>query len=530
MNIYLFSGVPFTNEYKNTFVNTYNDKSVLEELILKNYLEAEVSNVAKYDSITNTIIVERKYINCNYVVITDTINNEYKEYYYFITDVFMASTSSIRFTLELDVFNTYYSLCTIKQSKVIQSTFKDNYTLSNYTISNDKLICKNTPRDTYNLYNDTDTTYTMMALISPAEDMLTNDTVNKYIVFRTGTYLDMIRYKNYLLKQKLWFQQSGNGISFVLNTMYILPYDITTKYSYSASNDLYVKIDDSTWLNYHRLSAITNTSVVLFTQTLKLSPYYVFIAGTKSNNVRIDGNGATIDFEVKLYIDNYGSVNVLLQYGDNIIDITSDFEVDVFNDEYQLWKNQNKNTLKAQNKTNYINGAMSIASSVVGLGVGIGTGSVNGIASGTLGIASGITGIATNNMNRKAVLKDAKQKTASRNDITTANNLYTYIYGVYVEKYEPVNIDDIVDDANWYGFLFTHYDNDIKGTIHSGLQANSYINIQTDDVVILCDKCDVVSLNKLKQIFNSGVRIWYSLSKADMLDGIWYSNTEDTED
>ena len=98
-----------------------------------------------------------------------------------------------------------------------------------------------------------------------------------------------------------------------------------------------------------------------------------------------------------------------------------------------------------------------------------------------------------------------------------------------MQEYSP-HIDDIVDDANWYGFLFTHFDNNIKGTIHSGLQANNYINIQTDDVVILCDKCDVVSLNKLKQIFNSGVRIWYSLSKADMLDGIWYSNTEDTED
>ena len=534
MNIYLFSGVPFDNTYKNVFVNHYNNDSVLHELIRFNYLLAEVGNVAKYNCITNTLNVERKYINCNYVVITDTIDGEYKEFYYFVGDTAIVSTSTIQLSLELDVFHTYYGLATIKNSKVIQcSCMHDIYqNITNYTIPVDKLGSKTTPRDTTYLYNNSNTTYTLLAVISSAsDDLQDNSLINKYILMRTGSFTDIIRYKNALLKQRIWLTStpSGDGITIQVYDMYILPYDITGKYTYTDTNDVYVKVNESTTLNFHRLSAITTPSVNLYTITKKLSPVFTFIVGTKSNNIKLDGNGETLTFNVNLYIDNYGSINILLLYGDNILDITSDFSVDVYNDEYYIWKNQNKNTLKAQNKTNYINGAMSIASSVVGLGIGLGTGSVNGVASGTLGIASGITSMATNNMNRKATLKDAKQKTASRNDITSANSTYTLLYGVYIEKYEPVNIDDIIDDVNWYGFLFTTYDNDIKSSIITGL-GNEYINIQCDDVNIICDKCDVSSLNKLKAIFNSGVRIWSSIDKATILADIWVANSVDSED
>ncbi len=532
MNIYLFSGVPFDNTYKNVFVNHYNNDSVLHELIRFNYLLAEVGSVAKYNCITNTLNVERKYINCNYVVITDIIDGEYKEYYYFVSDVVIASTSTIQLSLELDVFHTYYGLATIKNSKVIQcSCMHDLYNnISNYTIPIDKLSSKTSPRDTTYLYERNNTTYTLIAVISPSSELLQqNDTINKYILMRTGSFNDMILYKNALLKQKIKPTPTGAEYTITLYDMYIIPYDITGKYTYNTTNDVYVKVNDNTDLAFHRLSAITTPSVNMYSVSVKLSPIYTFIVGTKSNNVKIDGNGETLTFYVNLYIDNYGSINVLLQYGDNVLDLTSDFAVDVYNDEYYIWKNQNKNTLKAQNKTNYINGAMSIASSVVGLGMGLSTGSVNGIASGTLGIANSITGMATNEMNRKATLKDAKQKTASRNDITSANNTYTLLYGVYIEKYEPINIDDILDDVNWYGFLFTRYDSNIKSSINTGL-ANNYINIQCDDVNIVCDKCDVSSLNKLKAIFNGGTRIWSSIDKSLILDGIWVANTETSED
>lgn len=529
MNIYLFSGVPFTNEYK----NTYGGNDLLDKLIDNNYLLAEVSSIAKYNIITSTLVVPKEYINCNYVAITSIENNVQRTLFYFVINIDVSSTSSITLMLEKDAFHSHYNQIDIKNSKVIQTNLMHQlYNVSNYTIPSDKLICESTPSERTLLHNNTPE-WTLIAVITMADDVDLNyvySNTNKYIVFRSGSYTDMVIYKNLLMAQQFTkttetITPSTKFYSFQIFELYIIPY--SNCITYDIDNDIYVPIDitTSSFMSFHRPSIFQPSSIALYSITKRLSPCFKYSIGVKSNNVLIDGNGGTIDITIRLFIDNYGSVNIILQYGENLLDITNDLKVDVYTNEYYLWKNQNANQLKAQNTTNYINGVISIASSSVALGVGVGTGSVNGIASGTLGIAKSITDIATTNMNRKAVLKDAKQKLPSRNDITTANNTYIYDYGIYIEQYTPINIDDILDDINWYGFLFTSYDTNIKTNIATALNTYAYINIQCDDVNIICNDCDIQSLNTIKDIFNSGVRIWASINKSTILKQIEQVNT-----
>lgn len=513
MDVLFYQGVPFDTQYKDVL----KTNSIME---LFTYL-----NQFYVGTYTNTNIFTDEEIqatpqfeNCNYCIVEDEDDAtppQYKHKCYFITGYKRKSKNCAVYDLKLDVWNTY-QLSLIFDNSLIIGGHKEDYTLSNYQTNIEPLSSTSEGTKSYfinPIVNDN--FYTSIYVSFTSEDLKPGTIYPFHTLISVSDNLGGLIFRlQWLSSVKSISLNKNDFYACRINTINIIPNYNDTYYSSDGVSQLITlkSTSDTTTDQFFRILKTnyeiktTESIRIINSINMTLEPGYVYRIGNSTNYTDIQAYGQTINFKLCRYIDESGTFKFYLTYNDCFIDYTFMTTIPVYTSNFADWYTQNMATIEQTNKNSQMN-----------LGFKIAGGTITTLASilsqnyvvGAMGVMSTAGAMASYFGEQKAIqtqINSAKQKIQSVNNATMYASFFLFAEGLFVNKINPLNLDDILSDINYYGYTFTTYatPNIAKdSTIYNFY----FFKINNPNLKASCNQTNI---DMLKDIFERGVRIWYN--------------------
>lgn len=537
LNITIYQNVPLQKNYQNVVYLSQNDF----DTFLSNYYVGNINNVKSYFDGGDNIQLPIMYENCNYMRIEDT-NSTQQIKYYFIDSTKFISGNAIKYNIILDVWHTYrYNITHFYNSLFVRGHAdafnKDNGILKINSIKTPKLLNRNDANLTHltnylieplNIETNTTRRVEFLAIVSTSD--------GTKLLLLQPSQMALINYSyclSNLYKNKYYYNNGTNIIEMTFETLKlycISDINFHTLYgsqkgyhiyaNNTATSDTYTDMycyDLKTFdgviqgatpfmLKLNLLSkTIYNTSKTNVIANRKLRAKRRILVGAINNNKEIN---TSVDFGdnetmyLNMYIQETNALQIMFEYGNNKIDITSNFELPVVNDSYTLYMNLNQKQIENANITN----SLTYLLSSISIGAGVLLAPVTAGAS--LGLAGlGFAGATANYIGKEtglnAKIQDAKNNT-DRLDNTNTNIGLTYEYGIGAFEFE-FNDEYLEDTYNRFGCETQFY---VSQYYAFNQPKYNFAFVQFQDVNFDGNFNENIKMI-LKTIFENGVRIWY---------------------
>ena len=513
MEVLFYEGVPFDTQYKdvlktNSLIDLYN--------FLQPYYVGTFENTNIF--VDEEIQATPQYENCNYCIVEDENEEtpaQYNHKCYFITGYKRKSKNCTVYDLKLDVWNTY-QLSLIFDNSLIIGGHKEDYTLSNYQTNIEPLSSTNEGTKSYFINPIVNNTfYTSIYISFTSEDLTPGTTYPFHSLISVAENLgDLIFRLQWLSSVKEISLDGEHFKACRINTINIIPnYNDTYYTSDGVSHLITLKSTSDTTANqlFRILKAdyeikTTESSRIINSINMTLEPGYIYRIGNSTNYTDIQAYGQTITFKLCRYIDESGTFKFYLTYNDCFIDYTFMTTIPVYTSNFADWYTQNMATIEQTNKNSQMN-----------LGFKIAGGTITTLASllsqnyvvGAMGVMSTAGAMASYFGEQKAIqtqINSAKQKIQSVNNATMYASFFLFAEGLFINKINPLNLDDIQSDINYYGYTFTTYATP-NITKDSTIYNFYFFKINNPNLKASCNQTNI---DMLKDIFERGVRIWYN--------------------
>lgn len=555
LNIRLYSGVPFQRSYNN--VIKFNNQSELNSY-LETYLQGTINNIAQFFDGNNEIVLSDLYENCNYMFINDT-NSATPNKYYFIENYEFISGGGVKYHLILDIWATYNynivlkpSLCVrghcdilnIPEYKVNNNNLKsnrilletDNNSITNLLIpaynkrySEGTLIVIANVSQTGGGYTGIDILYkTLFLNDEPTEEAFKIKCIDTFNSLNSNHFKSIDTQLDYDFEIiKAYFIPSIN----LTNRLYTLIHT-DTEYHHAIFGDNSIVVGSMTGFVRMNLTAnlydsdnqyittvrfnnfnvvnLTNNSIYKSNLTRKDYEGKRVLIGTLDNYREIDATGLTNNsiMSLNLYFLQMKQIEIMLEYNNVKINLTSSFEIPFLNDEYLLYLNQNQNQINVANKQNALNLGLSLASISAGLLLAPATaGGSMALAMGAIGITGAVSKAMTTEAMRNAQLNDMQNKFDKLDGINN-NCLIMVIKGVGAFTVDD-NDEFTIKQYERFGNETQYY---IDNIYPSDLTRYNYVYVKFENVSLTGNFNENIR-NIFETIFNKGVRIWFNASQ-----------------
>ena len=520
LNIYIYKNVKFQQNYANV-IKFANDSELLT--YLSTFQEGTIANINKYFSNEKYIDLSELFEGCNYMVIHDTRSNKpYK--YFFIIDTYFVSGNTIRYELQLDVWNTYANDMSIYNSRLISGHYDVLISQPNsagvkrslrLNLTGDNVLKRSDTIKVINTWaNLQDATMFIIIKSSSGNQIIFSHIISDFQLQCAVTALQNNFYKT---------SPSGTNITYETQKVYIIN-DFDFNALISADNKLKVYVGNVSTTGMPEYYILTNTEsdVVLshyiihekydFSdittyegRTDKLKKEY--FAGTITTNQKVKVNSeSNTNMVVEMYIYNTQQIVIYFNYGNIKLNITNDFEIPFTNDSYNLYMAQNQATIDTNNKANAVGFGTSLATSALSLAL------IPATAGASALIGAGMITSAINfEMQRQktnAMITDA-QKQIDRSDGLYSAGALTLYNGVGLFVVEYTNLKDVNEDLNLHGTTQLVYVND-----YNAVNANLYnfYYVQFDEINVNGSFSYNIR-QQFEEIFKNGVIIWTDKTK-----------------
>lgn len=528
LTIYLYKNVPLQEDNKNVILFS-NENDVLS--YLSQYQDGVITNVNKFFSNERFIDLSLMYEGCNYMCIYD--DRSVKEYkFFFIDNAYFVSGSTVRYEITLDVWATYSYNVTLKPSQLVCGH------LDAIVTNEDALTTKRSLRMELN-GDCTTTLYDENVMIPKFSITKSADVIalvkriemKDPLIFccHVSSYRSLSK-AFYNLQTNKFIDIDNNEYTFEIQKVYVINgyaiIDNLQQYDYYGIQIPNVAEGLSNW--YKITFGAQNNSNVPFkdyiyngtlfpndtTFTAKTNKLkYDYYLGTYTNNEKIRVNSETNAYcRISLNIIQKVQVAIYLECNGIKLNITNDFEVPFINDNYTLYMAQNQATIEASNRANMSQLGMSLASSLLAIGLSSSTGGISLMAG--VGMLSSTSNYMAKQESLNARLSDLK-KQPNRTDALYSGGLMTLLNGCGLFKLVYTNIEDVNEDLNLYGTIFTYTTNVF---ITPRNDVNFYF-LQFNNVNVQGYFTNSIK-TKFEAIFNNGVRIWKD--KTNFLNQISY--------
>lgn len=526
LNIKLYSAVPFQSNYNNVIL--FNNKNELNSY-LETYIEGTINNIAQFFDGNNEIVLSDLYENCNYMLINDT-NSTTPYKYYFIENYEFVSGGGVKYKLIMDVWATYSLELTVKNSlligghlnvltdqpntlntkrvlpsddfgELIEHNFRAKYLTPKWEeIQNATIFVVCSTEDGSHIF-----------FIPVSDNRMLHDTLRR-INMNKFTHSDGTTWTAFKV-QKVYIINGLNFKTFI-DTNYphgnSAPYRrihigymevVATEYEF-----LEFYLDEEGNQNFLTSIKCTIKNFKMFadetfdTKTNKI--FNKYIIGTKLTNqeIKIDSE---LNYEIflNMYMISCSQIMIYIEFGNNRLNVSNDFELPYDTDSYTLFMAQNQATIDANNKTSAISLATSLGMGAVSLALAPATAGAS-VMIGAGMVASGIN-YGTQKMKSQANLSDAK-KQIDRSDGIYTGGLFNLLNGSGMFVYAYSNASTIEKIYNLYGTRHNYYIDNFK-TLSPNLY--NYYYIQFENINITGNFNN--NIKKIFEIiFNNGVRIW----------------------
>lgn len=196
-------------------------------------------------------------------------------------------------------------------------------------------------------------------------------------------------------------------------------------------------------------------------------------------------------------------VQIIMDIDDNNIDITDDFICPLTTNETAAQMNER---LIAR-KIGMINSISTIAGGAASIAGGVASKSPTGILAGIGTVAGGVTDIIQQRISPK------NSGVAMKTEASGLICVLPAFDGLYIERWEAENIDDIQNTENLYGYSFEGVDYMGSITPFTEQTGINYNYLQIENISFSPPYIQYSALEWLKQRFADGVRIWYDATK-----------------
>lgn len=551
LNIKIYKGVPFQSNYNN--VCLFNDTNAVETY-LERYKIGTITGIAMFYANENKINLTQYYEDANYMLIEDT-NAVRQKKFYFINNMTFKSASDVEYNITCDIWNTYSfdiniqeSLCVrahcdvmnIPQYKVNGNNLKSNKILpfnnaeciTNYLIEPQTNNIKGSLIAIVNVSQQGGGTngvsiiyrecFTLIEGIDDVRTTIEKLNINTFELSGTTQNYDFNVIKAYFIPN-LHFEEK-----LIENANFTQPYDHA-----NAGVDIIIEHTHFKWFRYNVISYDTQNQSIeskfleafinlnLISNTIyknninrKNFEGKRVIIGALNNNKEISTTGLTNindTMSLNMYILSGKQIEIMLEFNNNKINMTSNFEIPYLNDEYILYLNQNQNQIDVANKQNSLNVGISLATIGAGLLLSPATsGGSLALAMGAISATSAISkGILSEQM-KNAQLEDAQNK-FDRLDATNNNCLITIIHGVGAFTLDD-NDNFTINQYNKFGNETQYYITRYKPFNPNYRSLYNFYYIKFNSVV-LHGNFNEQTKNILTTIFENGVRIWTDTSE-----------------
>lgn len=506
-------------------------------------------------------------LSCNYLKITDG-----SRIIYAFVDSVVRSNSCVTVNYTVDVFHTYFPVCSLRDSLICNSTNINIGTRAELPLeydSNNPFLIYKTKKigvngkvrivarlSWYTLSSDNQSNrVTFFGILTKLDE--NQQDVGELEIKEAIEIIDKVKnlqgqqHLNYL-NNKFWYELSD---IYLIPSAYYDKLNLSDDFPITATTLLYGPyIETGTVLTdkvYFLIPAevavvgetpftgdekIINKNIDLFNnETLDTQDFTVIGIGNITSMIRIEHNNTKIIAKLGFYLNKY-EFSLTLRYANKFIDITSDYEIEV---PYQSITGEVAVQRQLAKKMGIMNGIGKIAGNAIKIGTnlinrdlyereaGLGALTYNftefsrpqiasnnllgGAIGGVLGIADGIKDIIYANK--------AKYQNSYGCQADSIGG-YNAINGIVLFAIEPDNINEVKNAINEIG-----YNVFIKGDIDYGRITTRYIDPEVSNEIeqvennfntIRFSNAKVVGLApqnillQIKQILENGVKVWYT--------------------
>lgn len=525
LTISIYKNVPLQASYANVILFN-NASDVLA--YLDPYKEGTISNINKFFSNETTIDLNAFYEDCNYMCIEDTRSNkEYK--FFFIENMEFVSGGTIRYSIILDVWNTYSYNIIFKPSRMI-------------TGHANALQVNNIKRKLITDLNG-DTTQQITKYLTSKWDNIKYATLivvaatnNEMNIFFTPLTSDEKLHDAYmsLTEQKYRDNPQVPYRTFeIINAYIINSFDLKQQFDNKFSVEKFYTIIEmgeliqtsNQWYrikmldlntgsqNYYHTTFDFNIAEIDFfgtsqtyeEKTQKLFKRYKIGSLTNNQEVLINSE-SNPHATLTLYIYTTMQIAIYLKCENAIINMTNDFEIPYINDNFTLYMARNKATLDANNKANAI--SLMSNTAMAGLSLALAPATAGASVMFGAGMVANSVNTALQFQKQQAQIENARQ-TIDRADTVNCSALLTLINGCGLIE---VTYENNIDTENVYNNFGTSQKVFVDTYKTNNTNLYNFYFLQFDDININGDFAHNVK-SILETIFTNGVRIWCDASQ-----------------
>lgn len=498
MEISLYKKVPFDNKYRD--VMRFENNTARQNFLINYYhghISSSTRNNEKYFDIDTLYYSE----DINYCLILDNESN-YLHKYYFITNSERLSARIWRLYISVDLWQTHV----LKVNNSLNFVTPTLY--NSMCIGGNDIAQVGDVANTLEPFNITKSTKLINLIRGKNQSdyvtlifQIVYDKTLEYL-YKYCTVSEINFYMQLVATNKMYSSKSvGSDLTIKQYNVIVVPYNLTSNLGgvtrYMTTDE--VIASSTTWYT------MTETPTPYFDISIastNLTPIYnkKYEAGFLNKRVVINSDNVTHKIDIRVSVVRFNIFVYMLIDECNLIDLTTSLQLPIINDNYYNYMVLNANVLEASNVQRMTDLTLNMSKSVMA-----GAMSDNYAVAVAGGYAAMQSYISSEQMQR-ARLSDLKNTPSNvdSNLYTTLNNIK---YGLKIFEYTAVNDSDIQDSYNYFGLRFTKY---LRAPTTFNYFGTSYnFRYWRFDNVKMNIEANTDIKNKIENILNNGVRIWY---------------------
>ena len=524
LTLTFYKNVPLQPNYANVILfNSAND--VLQ--YLEGYEEDTITNINKFFGNDTYIDVTPYFEGCNYLHIYDNRSNKPHKFF-FIENMQFISGGATRYSIILDVWNTYSYDTTFKPSRLITG-HADVFGINNVK----RYLTNNNHEGDCTLSKNSTMILRSWEVNKNASLILCVSTPTGPAILFTQVTSDRILGDNLSAIKRNKFKYNAQMQDYV--TFEIMKCYIVNDFEFKTRLDAYQEQQDKMYGSIYRMGDdliytdnqwyYVTSDILSPHQTLKIlvknQPYFNDITtydgktqkllkrykiGTMTNNQEVSMTSeSTLNTNLYVYLFSNYQMAFYLEYEGARMCLNNEFEVPYVNDNYTLYMARNQAQIDANNRSM----ALGVITSL-GFGMARATGGATAGASLMAGaqMSTNLMGFVSQLDKQRARLEDASRMN-DRADAIYSAGLITLNEGVGV--YEIIYNDntEILNTLNYFGTIQKTY---INTYIANDRSLYNFYFVQFDEVQLYGEYANNIR-GIIETIFTNGVRIWCDASK-----------------